>query len=147
MPSPKDPTGKNPPESNSDQLVAEVIKGWSDEQKLQLVQQVSLKLFSGPLPSPDDLKRYDEAAPGAADRILTVFEKEQQMQADGQAGILDTERRRIDRATLLGLALIGIAGIATWKGAAVIAVPLGLAGVIGTLIRYLLGWLGPRNRN
>ena len=113
MPSPKDPTGKNPPESNSDQLVAEVIKGWSDEQKLQLVQQVSLKLFSGPLPSPDDLKRYDEAAPGAADRILTVFEKEQQMQADGQAGILVTERRRIDRATLLGLALIGIAGIAT----------------------------------
>ena len=147
MPSPKDPTGKNPPESNSDQLVAEVIKGWSDEQKQQLAQQVSLKLFSGPLPSPDDLKRYDEAAPGAADRILTVFEKEQQMQADGQAGILDTERRRIDRATLLGLALIGIAGIATWKGAAVIAVPLGLAGVIGTLIRYLLGWLGPRNRN
>lgn len=39
-------------------------------------QQVS-KLHQGPLPAPEDLHRYDELVPGAANRIIAMAEREQ----------------------------------------------------------------------
>ncbi len=40
-----------------------------------LIQQ---RFFSGPIPPPEMLIQYNQASPGAADRIITMAEKEQQ---------------------------------------------------------------------
>ena len=99
--------------------------------------QSTLSAFTGPLPPPEDFKKYEENLPGATNRILSMAEKEQQIRSAGQAGMIANDSRRINYAMFLGIFLLIIAGIATWNGNAVIAVPLGLAGVISTIIRYI----------
>lgn len=66
----------------------------------------------GPLPTPADFREHDAVVPGAADRILTMAEKEQDIRAE----VVGTERRRIAGSTLVGLATLAVAGIAVWKG-------------------------------
>lgn len=41
----------------------------------EIIQQTSI--FSGPIPSPEILERYEKLLQGSADRILTMAEKEQ----------------------------------------------------------------------
>ena len=51
--------------------------------------------FSGPLPAPGDFKKYSDVLPNAADRILSMAEKEQEIRAHGQAGMLANDRKKI----------------------------------------------------
>ena len=73
-------------------------------------------------------------------------EKEQQIRADGQEGMLANDRRRINGATGIGLALIGVAGLATWLGQPIIALPLGLVGTVTALVRHVTAWIEGRRR-
>jgi uncharacterized membrane protein len=41
-------------------------------------QITAVSSFSGPLPRPEDLAKYNEIVPGAAERILSMAEKEMQ---------------------------------------------------------------------
>ena len=102
------------------------------------------QVYSGPLPTPADFENYNRVVPGAAKRILGMAEREQQIRADNQAKILANDAKRINSATLLGVGLLVIAGIAAWQGAALIALPLGLAGVISVVLRQLFVWLDAR---
>ena len=120
-------------------IVAAVATKLSEEQKSSLVQELSIsRSFSGPLPPPDDFERYNKVAPDAANRILAMAEKEQQIRADGQSGAIRNDGRRINGAIAMGIALIGVAGLATWLGSAIIALPLGLVGAVAAIIRHLL---------
>lgn len=97
-----------------------------------------------PLPSPDDFKKYSEVLPDAPERIMSMAEKEQQIRADGQAGMLANDRRRINGSMMIGMSLIAVAALATWLGHAHIALPIGLAGVFVALIRQILNWWSQR---
>ena len=120
-------------------IVAAVATRLSDEQKTNLVQTLSVsRSFSGPLPPPEDFERYNQVAPDAANRILAMAEKEQQIRADGQAGAIRNDGRRINGAIAMGVALIVVAGLATWLNSPLIALPLGLVGMVTVLIRQLL---------
>ncbi|MDP1633348.1 MAG: DUF2335 domain-containing protein [Gallionellaceae bacterium] len=46
-------------------------------QPTQQVQVSHQKVHHGPLPAPEDLQRYDELLPGAAERIIAMAEMEQ----------------------------------------------------------------------
>ncbi len=132
--------------------IREWIHSLPEEQKARIVEilaaEVRIKTtFIGPLPPPEDFEKYNQISPGAAERILSMAEREQQIRADGQAEIFANDKRRIHGATLLGIALIGIAGIAVWKGDIGIALPLGLAGVVGAIFRHLLDWLNARTKS
>ncbi|WP_424946436.1 DUF2335 domain-containing protein [Candidatus Spongiihabitans sp.] len=99
----------------------EFIHDLTDEQREEVAQKLVAdyrieQTFIGPLPQPEDFAKYNQVMPGAADRILAMAEKEQKIRADGQDKILANDRRRINGATLLGIALIAVAGIATWQG-------------------------------
>ena len=129
--------------------VMEVINQLPSEQRTQiaqfLVQQHTIEeRHSGPLPRPDDFARYDEIVPGAADRILTMAENQQKMRGDADDKAFANNRRRINLAALLGISLIILAGFATWLGSAIIALPIGLAGVLSVFTRQLFDWLGSR---
>ena len=124
----------------------------SDEQRLDLMQQFAAairieKTFIGPIPPPQDFEKYELTLPGAADRILSMAEKEQQIRADGEEGIMSNDRKRIHGATLLGLALVVAAGIAAWKGYPSIAIPLGLSGMFSAVVRNILTWLSSRRNS
>lgn len=47
----------------------------------------------GPLPPPELLRRYDEAVPGAGERILDLAEEEQRKRASAVNGAVETMRR------------------------------------------------------
>ena len=144
---PKDARPEAQQASDTDRDLAQLVASLPDDKKIELHRflEVSIETtFSGPLPSPEDLKKYNEVLPGAADRIVALAEKEQQIRADGQAGILANDRLRINRATLLGVSLIFVAGLATWLGRTEIALPLGLVGTVAALLRQIMDWLDQR---
>lgn len=137
------------PQPDSKQDLVEFISRLPDEKRQILVEQLAInthieKTFSGPLPAPDDFERYNKVLPDAAHRIVAMAEKEQQIRADGQAKMLANDRRRINGATGIGLALIGVAGLATWLGQPMIALPLGLVGTLTALVRHITAWVEGR---
>ena len=116
------------PQADSKQDLADFVAKLPDEGRQQLVEVLEVstrieKTFSGPLPAPEDFEHYNKVLPDAGHRIMAMAENEQQIRADGQAGMLANDRRRINGATGIGLALIGVAGLATWLGQPVIAPP------------------------
>ena len=70
---------QEPPEIvKSDAVNAEVVQGpIEDKTTEEVVLVAAAEMRSGPLPSPDDMRGYEEILPGAADRILTMAESEQ----------------------------------------------------------------------
>lgn len=54
--------------------------------------------FSGPLPTPEDLARYEISMPGAAERIFAYAEKEQQHRHDIEASSVQTEKEKLNLA-------------------------------------------------
>ena len=136
---------------NTPEHIQELIHHLPDEQKAQLVEElvdsaIVKTTFSGPLPPPKDFAEYEKVLPGAAERILSMPEREQEIRAESQKKILSNDSKRINIAGLLGVALIVVAGIATWNGWALIAIPLGLAGVISAILRHFFGWLDSRTK-
>ena len=131
------------------QEVVDYVAKLPDQERQHLVDVLAVntrieKTFSGPLPTPDDFEHYNKVLPGVAHRIVAMAEKEQQIRADGQAGMLANDRRRINGAAAIGLALIGVAGLATWLGQPAIALPLGLIGTLTALARHITTWIEGR---
>jgi len=82
-------------------------------------QVVAAEFFQGPLPRPADLAQYEQALPGAAERILRQFEEQSSHRRALEAKVVDSnvasERRGIYAATWVtslfvvgGFALIGV---------------------------------------
>lgn len=93
------------------------------------VVSVAASAWEGPLPSPEDLRRYEEILPGAANRILEMAEKQQAHNHNQESASLENERIVLETAkaivasntsrskwglvSALLVALIGI-GIGGW---------------------------------
>lgn len=124
------------PDRGMDALVSKL----PDEKKIELVhvlEKSQIKTtFSGPLPPPDDFRKYNEVLPGTADRIVAMAEREQTIRADGQAGAIANDRRKINVSASTGLAMIAVAGLATWLDNWPIAA-LGLGGTVVALVRHV----------
>ncbi|MCK4624547.1 MAG: DUF2335 domain-containing protein [Phycisphaerae bacterium] len=104
--------------------------------------------MSGPLPPPQILEKYNQICPGAAERILSMAEKQarhrQEVESKAlEAGIADakSDRTQIRRGQYLGfvIAFVGVAGGvyavvkgAGWAGTAVAGAPL--VGLVTALI-------------
>lgn len=105
------------------------------------ISSSSSSSFSGPLPPSAEFERYNQVIPGAGDRILKMAEKEQQLREAGQKGAIRNDAKRISGAVILGLTLIAVSGLATWLGNPIIALPLGLAGILTAFTRQVLNLL------
>lgn len=147
----KQPAPETPHAPDSKQELVDLVSNLPEERRRDLVEVLAVstrieQTFSGPLPAPADFEHYNKVLPDAAHRIMAMAEKEQQIRADGQAGMLANDRRRINGATGIGLALIGVAGLATWLGQPVIALPLGLVGTVTVVVRHVTAWVESRRR-
>lgn len=59
-------------------------------------QSVLMGAWSGPLPHPDDLARYNEIVPGFAERLLALHEQQQQIVEKQSEHRRELERRRLE---------------------------------------------------
>ena len=115
-----------------------------DEKQKRLTAVIShTEIFSGPLPSPRAFAKYNEVLPDAADRILRMAEKEQEIRHEGLRGSIANDRHRINGALVVAVAIVAVAGLATWHNNGWIAVPLVAIGLLGTIIRQFFD-KGPR---
>lgn len=150
---PQSPT--TPPATDSSQEPADVkavaknLDSLPSEQRREKFQELLTlshrREFSGPMPAPEDLKRYQEILPSSPERILglaekslALTEKSLQIEEHRSAGILSNERRKIYGSILVSLGLLVLAGIAVWQNNPSLALPLGLAGPLFALLRYLM---------
>lgn len=120
------------------EVISDKIHQQADK-KLLLAQRS--EFFSGPIPPPELLARYNKIIPNGADRILTMAEQQQSHRHYLEKSVVECDMRRSDRGLLLGFvitAIFGIGGIyliATGhnlNGLAIIFMPL--ATLVGTFI-------------
>jgi len=67
---------KKTPENQTPENQQTLLKQLPEEQRL-IYQQYLEASYSGPLPPPAALEKYEKIQPGAADRIISMAEKEQ----------------------------------------------------------------------
>jgi uncharacterized membrane protein len=66
--------------------------------------------FSGPLPPPEVLRKFDEVVPGAAERIIKMAEEQSAHRKDLERKVIDSDVSRSKWGQLLGF-VIAIAGL------------------------------------
>lgn len=89
------------------------------EEVRQVVAEVVRSEFSGPIPPPSIIKGYEEALPGAADRIITMAENQAKHRQDMEKTMIAAE----SRDSLLGVLFAFLLG-AGCLGAAIVIVIL-----------------------
>lgn len=88
------------------------------------------EIHSGPLPDPATLARYNELAPGLAERIIVMAENQQEHRHGMEQYALRSERQR----TMVGLAVGGVLSLAGMGVAAILALKGESGGAIATVI-------------
>lgn len=101
-------------ERSSDDAGAEVGTSprASPERLVQITHTRSVEVSAGPLPHPAHFQAYEHAQPGAADRILTMAERQQEHRHAQQIARLNSDASREKRGQWLAflvtiLALVG----------------------------------------
>ena len=77
-----------------------------------------------------------------AEKALELGGKTLQIQEKQVVGMLANERRKIHVSMTIGWGLLILAGIAVWRGDALIALPFGLAGTATIFLRLILEKIG-----
>ena len=92
----------------------------------QLVQ------YSGPLPPAEELKAYEDAVPGAAERILAMAEKQSEHRQAAEMKIIETE----SRDSLLGIVFAFVLGVGCLiaGGAIAFLIPEGAGAIFGAML-------------
>jgi uncharacterized membrane protein len=105
--------------------------------RAELIETISYS-FSGPLPPPLMLARYNDVVPGAGATILEMAKKEQSIRDRDNRKLLHNERLKIAGAILVSLAFIGAGAFCAYLGQPVLGGVVGLGGVIASIIREFL---------
>ncbi|MGC6485047.1 MAG: DUF2335 domain-containing protein [Candidatus Puniceispirillales bacterium] len=103
----------------------------SDERAIE----VTMSLFSGPLPPPQILEQYEECLPGAADRIMSRAEKEQSHRHWREKCAHWHETLKIWSAFTIAASAIAGACYCAFQGMTEIGIALALSGLAPTLFR------------
>ena len=69
-------------------------------------------VYSGPIPPASDLEKYEDVLPGAADRILSMAEKQSQHRQKMENTMLEASIEAEKRGQLFGFIIFGITIIA-----------------------------------
>lgn len=104
--------------------------------KNMIVQKITASVYSGPLPDPESFGKYDKVLPGAAERILSLTEKEQEHRHHMEERQLKLE----SRDSLLGIitgTLLGVFGLVVGSLVAIKA-----PGTAGAIVGALFGISG-----
>ena len=69
-----------------------------------------MQAFSGPLPHPEILKKFDEVVPGAAERIIKMAEEQSSHRKELEKRVIDSDISRSKWGQILGftIAIVGL---------------------------------------
>lgn len=123
------------------------VKAVAEEHKVFRAEITEIKTFlqrfSGPLPSPDAFAKYEQVLEGAANRILTMAEKEQGIRQEIQRKIVKSDIINEKLGLIFGL-LVALSAIGggvycayieqTWA-----AIAIGGGGVAGLVAAFVQG--------
>ena len=148
---------KTPPANIED--IAKQIESLDDSQKLQLlksqfesvedperkrelVERVQMQIMelhhSGPLPTAQQFAAYEEVHPGTAERILRMAEQKQEFGMEIVRGYQSHRRTGLNYSFVINILVILVALLATYLGIAIIAIPLGLVGLLALILERFL---------
>ena len=119
----------------------QALRQLSDEEKVRVIRAVGISVrrssFSGPLPSPEAFEKYNRVLPNAADRILSMAEKEQQIRDNEIRGFQSNDRFKIRASTIVSICLVSVSCVSVFLGHTKTAVALGLSGVFSAIINLV----------
>src|SRR3989338_6291096 len=87
-----------------------ILPNNQNNSKNLMVTEVS-QSFSGPLPPPEILRKFDEVVPGAAERIIKMAEDQSIHRKELEKKVIDSDIARSKWGQILGF-VIAIAGLA-----------------------------------
>lgn len=83
--------------------VCEVIKGLNPKQQSIIIQAIRKESFSGPIPHPELLQKYEQVQPGFAERIVEMAEKQLDHRIECEDKVVDGSVSESKRGQLYGL--------------------------------------------
>lgn len=141
-------------ESSKDQIPEKYLRG-SDSPEITdegIRRKIETRaLFSGPLPPPEALARYEEIKFGSADRIITMAENQashrQGMESKALDGSHRIEKRGQWMAFVLSLLVIALGFALLWNDKDVTGLTIILADLVALVATFLGGrYLQSRER-
>lgn len=122
--------------------ILELIPDEDGKVKAAILMATYEEKFSGPLPHPNHLAAYEQTLPGAADRILTMAEKQQNHRMNLENQVIPSEVQINKRgqwfAFIMGLALIAASTATILHG----SVPAGTILIALVFLGYLTVYMG-----
>lgn len=76
----------------------------AEERLVEVIEQ-RISLRRGPVPSPDDLQEYDRVLPGAADRLISMAERQAEHRQYVERRMVDAGTHNTARGQVLGFIL------------------------------------------
>ncbi len=129
------------------------------EKVTEIVRSISIRReeYSGPLPQPAMLKGFEEIVPGAADRILSMAEREQahrhafleeKLKQDGKEleGLLRANKISQRQAFVLVLALIGAGCFLTYLDHTAVGMTIFGTTIISVASIFIVGFVKNKNK-
>lgn len=103
----------------------------------------TFEAFSGPIPSPDTLRKYEEVLPGLAERIVKMAENQNSHRINLEDTVVTSQQKESRRGQHYGL-LIGILGLATCvilslSGHDAVATAIGSTTIVGLVTVFVVG--------
>lgn len=107
------------------------------------------EIFSGPLPPPTVLERYNQIVPGAAERIITMAENQSAHRIQLEKSVISSDIHNSKRGQLFGfiIAVLGItfSFILVIKGYQIVGTILGGATLISLVSVFVYGTTSRKN--
>lgn len=101
------------------------------------------RFFQGPIPEPETLIRYNDAVPGAADRIITMAEQQQQHRfvLEKKAVTATLNRAYLGQifGFIIGMFCVGVAGYVMNNGHEFGGAVFGVGGIAGLVSVFVIG--------
>jgi len=114
----------------------------SKETKAQLAV-TRQEMFSGPMPHPDILARYDEIVPGAAERILVMAENQAKHRQEIEKLVVQSKvndsKRGLNYGFIISLAFLFVAAFLGYMGREIVASVLGAIDIVALASTFIYG--------
>jgi uncharacterized membrane protein len=107
------------------------------------IEETYMTAHRGPLPSPEDMREYEQVLPGLAERIVARAENEQKHRHAMNERILEAEKGLKNRGQFFAfaalLAMLGVVVYIVYMGAPTAAAALGSAIIASVVAAFVLG--------
>lgn len=131
------------PEVVSDEMRTVIETLPEEKQKIILAGITKITAFSGPIPPPELLRGYEEILPGAADRIISMSEKQLNHRTSMESIVVNSTLSQKNTGMILGflivLVILGIVVLLIFKGHIGLAALLGTTTLLGVAGIFVLG--------